>query len=149
MISTAKAGGTVTNYSNRFTVTGMTGTTAANIQKAVTALGGSTASPATINDVSNAAADPASAPAAVPAAGAYTVPYQLQKGLTRYAPMQPIPPTKITAKDAKPLFPTSDYILAKSRMAVPSIVTTLTLPQTFSVQSSVNSVRPICGIQTS
>jgi hypothetical protein len=45
MIGTAKEGGTITIYSSRFTLTGMTGAPSASIQKAITALGGSTTGP--------------------------------------------------------------------------------------------------------
>ena len=140
IISTAKEGGTVINYSDRFTVTGMTGTTTASIKNAVTALGGSTAGPATVNNVA-ANANP-SAVASAPAVGgaAYNVPYNQQQGLTRYAPMQGVPPTKITQKKATPLYPTSAFKIAKNWLPQPSIVTTLTEPQTFSVHSHQNTV---------
>ena len=139
MISTAKEGGTVINYSDRFTITGMTGSTTAAIKSAVTALGGSTAGPATVNDV---VAGGGAAPAvSVPAGGAgYNVPYAKQQGTIRYAPMQSIPPTKITQKNASPLFPTSAFTIAKQMLPIPSIVTTLTEPQTFSVKSHPNQV---------
>lgn len=141
MISTAKEGGTVTNYSNRFTVTGLTGVTPATYQQAVTALAGSTAGPATENAVSNAAQAPAAGGAAAGAGAAgFNVPFNQQEGLTRYAPMQGVPPTKITAKNPTPLFPTSAFEIAKTWVAHPSQVTTLTESQTFSVQSKENTV---------
>jgi hypothetical protein len=49
MIATAKEGGTVTIYSSRFTLTGMTGAPDASIQKAITALGGSKSGPPGVN----------------------------------------------------------------------------------------------------
>lgn len=87
----------------------------------------------------NAAAAPAGG-AATPAASMYNIPYNLQSGLTKYAPMQPVPPTKITQNQATPLFPTSSYSVATTWLARPSIVTTMTLPQTFSVSSVENTV---------
>lgn len=51
MVSTAEAGGTVTNYSPRFSITGLTGSTPLEYKHAVEALDGSTAGPDTVNDV--------------------------------------------------------------------------------------------------
>ena len=134
MISNAKEGGTITNFSDRFTITGMTGSVTAQVRSAVSALGGSAQGPPAINALA------ADAPAAVPAAGAFGIPYNQQEGATRYAPMQGVPPTKITKKDMRPLFPTSAYTVAKTWLPKPSIVTTLTDLQTFSVQSHENTV---------
>ena len=139
MISTSTEGGNVINYSNRFTITGMTGTTPAAGVAAVTALNGATAGPATVNSVSNNA-DAAAGTTAVADAGVYATPYNLQSGLTKYAPMQPVPPTKITAKNVTPLFPTSAVTVATTWLPLPSIVTTMTLSQTFSVSSMENTV---------
>src|SRR5665213_310756 len=91
MLSVATAGGTVWNYSDRFTLTGMTGTFSATVAAAVLAVSG-TAGPDTVNNVVAAGAAAGTA-----AAGAWGTPYNLQTGLTKYAPMQPVPPTAITA----------------------------------------------------
>ncbi|KXL44687.1 hypothetical protein M433DRAFT_162285 [Acidomyces richmondensis BFW] len=138
MISVAKEGGTIINYSDRFTLTGMTGTTPAVYEEAVTALGGSTAGPATVNDVANAAAPAADSTAAQ--GNEFTIPYNLQTGLIKYAPMQPIPPTQITAKTPTPLYPTSAYTIATTYMPLPSITLTVTQSQTFSVSSIENTI---------
>jgi hypothetical protein len=132
MISTAAAGGTVTNYSNRFTLTGMTGTFSAAVTADLLTVSGTTGPP-TANDVTGgtAAVDE----------GVWGTPYSLQTGLTRYAPMQPVPPTAITATNTAPLYPTSSVVLASTYLATPSIVTTLTQPQTFVVSSHANTVR--------
>jgi hypothetical protein len=135
--SVASEGGTVINYSSRFTLTGMTGTTPAAAAEAVTALGGATAGPATVNNVNTNAGAGAAAGAAQ-----FTVPYGLQTGLTKYAPMQSVPPTKITANQYKPLYPTSAYTIATTWMPHPSIQTTLTASQTYSVSSMENTVCP-------
>ena len=143
MISTAKNGGTVINYSSRFTITGMTGTTTASIQKAVTALGGATAGPPTVNDVAAGGNNaPAPAPAPVPAAGAgiWGIPYGQQTGLTKYAPMQGVPPTQITQKSPTPKYPTSAFTIATAFLPKASIVTTLTEIFTFKVKSHANTV---------
>ncbi|KAK5166854.1 Cell wall synthesis protein kre9 precursor [Saxophila tyrrhenica] len=142
MIATAKTG-TVTANSGRFSLTGMTGSPqSAAIRKAVSALGSSNASPPDVNGVAGAA-PVASVPAAVPAPadGAFDVAYTMQTGLTRYAPMQGVPPTKITVKDFKPLFPTSAYTVATTWLARPTIVTTVTESQTFTRKQSVNQAK--------
>jgi len=135
MISVATAGGTVTNYSNRFTLTGMTGTFSQTVTDGLTSVTG-TSGPDTVNDVTGAAAGTAAA-----AEGVWGTPYNLQTGLTKYAPMQPVPPTAITATNTSPLWPTSSVVLASTYLPIPSVVTTLTQPQTFSVPSHANTVR--------
>ncbi|KAF4552856.1 putative cell wall synthesis protein KRE9 [Elsinoe fawcettii] len=142
MVSTSASGGQLINYSSRFTLTGMTGTFPAAVQAGITAAAGSSAGPATEDQLSNNVG-----------AGAgdsgNQVPYSLQSGLTRYAPMQPVPPTKITQKTWTPLFPTSAFTVATTYLPVPSIVTTVTAKQTFSVSSIENTAaaasQPVVG----
>ncbi|KAK5133792.1 hypothetical protein LTR08_007221 [Meristemomyces frigidus] len=138
MVSTSSDGGTVINYSSRFSMPGMTGTTPAANADAVTALDGATAGPDTVNDVSNAATTAGTA-----AGGDYAIPYNLQTGLTKYAPMQPVPPTKITQKSFTPLYPTSAVSIATTWLPIASMVTTMTLSQTFSVSSMENTATPV------
>lgn len=134
MISVATGGGQVINYSNRFSISGMTGTAAATYKDAVP---GGTDGP----DGEDNAANNADSGAATSAAGTGDgVPYPLQTGLTKYAPMQPIPPTKITKKQYSPLYPTSAVTIATTWLPTPSIVTTVTASQTFSVSSMENTV---------
>ena len=133
MISVATAGGTVTNYSNRFTLTGMTGTFSQTVKTGLLTIPGTTG-PATVNNVVAAAGG------AAVADGVWGTPYNLQTGLTKYAPMQPVPPTAITATDTSPLWPTSSVVLASTFLPIPSVLTTLTQPQTFSVASHANTV---------
>jgi hypothetical protein len=135
--STAKTGGTITNYSDRFTLTGMTGSFSAAVLAANQNVVG-TAGPPSVNQV--AAANPgAGGPVDQ---GAWGTPYNLQVGPTRYAPMQPVPPTKITQTKTAPLWPTSSVPIATTFLPrVESIIqTTITQPQTFSVQSRANTV---------
>ena len=87
----------------------------------------------TVKDPANAADDVAD--------DAYDVEYTMQTGATRYAPMQPVPPTKITAKTAKRQYPTSSVEIAKSKLPIPSVQTTLTQSQTHKVSSMKNTVR--------
>lgn len=128
----ATDGGTMIDWSDRFSISGLTGTNPADIVTAVTALAGVTAGPAPINQMGGGAAG---------GAAQWAIPYNLQSGLTKWAPMQPIPPTKITAKSATPLFPTSAFTIATTWVAHPTIVTTVTQSQTFSVSSYENQVR--------
>ena len=140
MISTSATGaGTVINFSNRFSVTGMTGTWSSTAAEADFKTISGTAGPATVNTISN---NPAAAPG-VPAAaqgGSYTVSYQFQTGLTKFAPMQPKPGSTITAKNTAPLYPASPYTVATTFLPVPSQVTTLTQSATYSASSMENTV---------
>jgi hypothetical protein len=133
VISVATQGGTVTTYSDRFTITGMTGATDPTIKAAITAAG--TAVPASVDATANNAAAAAGDPNANSG-----VPYAEQTGLIRYAPMQGVPPTKITKKDTKPLYPTSSYKIAVSFLPTPSQTKTVTASQTFSADSMENTV---------
>jgi len=133
MISVPKEGGTVTNYSPRFSLSGMTGTFPANVLAGAKAVTG-TDGPPTVNQVANNA-NPASA-----AASDYAVPYTMQTGLTKFAPMQPVPPSKITKKNPTPQYPTSAVSLASTFLPTPKQVTTMTMSQTFSVSSMENTV---------
>ncbi|PMD40742.1 hypothetical protein L207DRAFT_554394 [Hyaloscypha variabilis F] len=135
MISVATAGGTVTNYSNRFTLTGMTGTFSQTVTTGLLTVSGTTG-PDTVNNVVTAGA--AAGTIAV-GDGLWGTPYTLQTGLTKYAPMQPVPPTAITATNTSPLWPTSSVVLASTYLPIPSVLTTLTQPQTFSVASHANT----------
>jgi len=130
----------VINYSDRFSLSGMTGSFPPNIKtgiKGVTGTGG----PATQNNINpNAAA----VPAAGKAGGPYAVTYTAQTGLTKYAPMQGKPGTKITANKPTPQYPTSSVKIAKTFLPTPSQVTTMTVSATYSVSSRENTVR-VCG----
>jgi hypothetical protein len=136
MISTATAGGTVTNFSDRFTLTGMTGVFSAAVTTALAQVSGTTG-PATINNV----AVPAAGGGGAAEGGVFGTPYNLQTGLTRYAPMQPVPPTSITATNTSPLWPTSSVVLASTYLPIPSVQTTITQANTFVVSSHANTVR--------
>ena len=136
MISVATAGGTITNYSDRFSLTGMTGTFSAAVTAALATVSGTTG-PATDNQVAAPAA--ASASEAV-GDGVYGTPYSLQTDPTRYAPMQPVPPTSITATNTSPLYPTSSVALASEALPAATVVTTVTQAQTFVVSSHANTV---------
>jgi hypothetical protein len=133
----AAGGGQVINYSDRFTLSAMTGTFAPDILAAIQA------SPGTKGPVGGAAAPPPPPPAAgaPPGGDAFAVPYNLQTGLTRYAPMQPLPPKTITATNTSPLWPTSSVPVAVTFLPIPTIQTTITQPLTYAFTSHANTVR--------
>lgn len=138
MISST-TGGTVVNYSDRFSLSGMTGTFPPAVQAGLKGLTG-TSGPKTENNVDKNA-DPAGG--AGKAGGPYSVTYTAQTGLTKYAPMQGKPGTKITAKNPKPQYPTSSVKIAKTMLPTPSVVTTMTVSATYSASSVENQVRNI------
>ena len=98
-----------------------------------------TAAPASVNAIAAAAAAPAAEIPDNPTM--YTVPFMAQTGIWRYAPMQPVPPTKIVATNTKPLFPTSAFTIATTFLPNPTVLKTTTQAQTFVVTSRANTVR--------
>ncbi|EDU44313.1 beta-16-glucan boisynthesis protein [Pyrenophora tritici-repentis] len=139
MIAVAKTGGQLIAYSDRFSYSGMTGKNILNPVVKDAALA--------VKDTKGPAAEDTTAKddtAATDTANddLYNVEYTMQTGPTRYAPMQPVPPTKITATNTKPLYPTSSVQIAKTRLPIPSQQTTLTASQTYSVSSVENTVAP-------
>lgn len=139
MIAVGKTGGQLITYSDRFAYSGMTGVFPANVETAIKGLKGTTG-PASVDTT----VDPADPAAAAPVSGDFNMEYTMQTGPTRYAPMQPIPPKTITAKNTEPLYPTSSVEIAKTRLPIPKIQTTLTQSQTFSVESKANTVSSPC-----
>ncbi|KAL2399804.1 hypothetical protein ABEF93_001181 [Exophiala dermatitidis] len=134
----AATGGTVINYSDRFSLKSMTGTFPAAVTTALKSVTG-TAGPADVNNIKAAAAadDDDDDVDTVPTNGAseYKVPYTLQTGSIRYAPMPPLAKTKITAKKASAQWPTSAYTVYKTIAGAPNAATTHTETQTFSTHS--------------
>ncbi|KAH0536993.1 hypothetical protein FGG08_006165 [Glutinoglossum americanum] len=130
MVSVA-AGGTVINYSSRFSLTGMTGTFPPDVVTGLKSVSG-TDGPPTDNQVAGSA----------PGDGPFAVPYTMQTGPTRYAPMQPQPGTSITAKKVTPLWPTSAVTFAKTFLPQPTIQTTLTQNPTYGLPSIENDASP-------
>ncbi|KAK9241094.1 cell wall synthesis protein KRE9/KNH1-domain-containing protein [Lipomyces kononenkoae] len=126
MTSILTAGGYVINYSDRFNLTGMTGTTeyvyVAN-----------TAGPARYY-----------APSAPSASNAFTVSYQDQAGWpTKYAPMQTQPGTTVTASTASRQYPTSAIsAIFTTNTLQPYAVTTTTNPWNYPWTSVINDVSP-------
>lgn len=132
------------NYSDRFSLSGMTGTFPPDVQAGIKDIKG-TSGPKTENSIdTNAAA----VPAAGKGGGPYAVTYTAQTGLTKYAPMQGKPGTKITAKNPTPQYPTSSVNIAKTILPTPSQVTTMTVSATYSASSRENTVSPAQHVHT-
>lgn len=137
MQAVGRTGGQLVTYSNRFSYSGMKGAFSDIVKKGVSDISGTTGPKGTDTTVKPGAANPAA-----PADGDYDVEYTMQTGLTRFAPMQPVPSKKITATgNPPPLYPTSNVVIAKTRLPIPSVQTTITQSQTYSVSSRVNTVR--------
>lgn len=130
LYSVATTGYTI-HYSNRFTLSGMTGTLKASS-------GGDTTSP----DDTVAVTDGSTAGAAVTGSAAlasFSVTYTLQTGLTRYAPMQMQPGTKVTHKlSATRRFPTSSVSYFTTFTRQPLQKTTTTLSWSYTIAQGPN-----------
>ncbi|MCJ1348740.1 hypothetical protein MMC31_006973 [Peltigera leucophlebia] len=130
----ATTGGTVTNYSPRFSISGMTGTFPANVLAGVKKVKG-TAGPPTESNV----VDPDSG-SSTPEDSVYAVPFASQSGKILYAPMQGRPGSKITMKTVSPRYQTSSVQIATTFLPPPKQTTTFTKSLTISVESQENLV---------
>jgi len=137
MIATAKTGGTLTVYSPRFSYSGTKGTFPPDVLKGLKTVKGTDGPPSVDGTVKGATS------AAAPDAELFDVEYPMQTGATRYAPMQPVPGTKVTKKGAIPQYPTSSFDIAKSHLPIPTIATTVTQSQTHKASSIANTVRSV------
>ncbi|KAL2811179.1 hypothetical protein BJX63DRAFT_287209 [Aspergillus granulosus] len=72
----------------------------------------------------------------------YTVPYPLQTGPTRYAPMAKKPGTAIPTTSPTPQFPASPYKVATTYLEPGTVETTLTASETVSVTMMRNTAAP-------
>ncbi|ODQ77283.1 hypothetical protein BABINDRAFT_163561 [Babjeviella inositovora NRRL Y-12698] len=123
----ASAGSTI-QYTNRFTLTGMTGSKVASgsgspPQGQISLVTGGTAA-ASINPAS------------------FSVPYTLQTGSTRYAPMQLQPGTSITVTTWSRRFPTSAVTYFTTKMASPVVYSTVTPGWSYTINSQPNYASP-------
>ncbi|KAJ8608856.1 hypothetical protein MRB53_039442 [Persea americana] len=138
MVSTSPSG-QIINYSDRFTLVGMTGAFPASISAALSSMSPTDLSgPLGTNDDA-----PGTSSSTSTYIASYDIPYNLQDGQTRYAPMQPIPGTRITARSASMQWPTSFAVIAKTWLPAASVVTTLTQVQTASRSSRENTVSAV------
>ncbi|KAL3456334.1 hypothetical protein BJX64DRAFT_281452 [Aspergillus heterothallicus] len=72
----------------------------------------------------------------------YKVPYSLQTGPTRYAPMAKKPGTAIPTTSPAPQFPASPYKIATAYLEPGTVETTLTASETVSVTMMENTATP-------
>lgn len=74
----------------------------------------------------------------------FTVPYTMQTGKTRYAPMQSQPGSTVTMTTWSRQFPTSSVLYALTFLLIPSILTTITPGWSYTMKSAPNwaSVAP-------
>jgi hypothetical protein len=131
MTSVKADGGSVINYSNRFTLTGMTGAFTTDVTTALGTVTGTTGPPRQLI---------AAAGGAQAAGNEYGIPYNQQTGLTKYAPMQPLPPHTITQQNTSPLWPTSSVSIATTFLPIPIVQTTITQGATWVFTSHQNTV---------
>lgn len=143
-IVSATTGGTITNYSPRFSISGMTGTFSASVLAGLKKVKG-TAGPPTENNV----VDPGPS-SGTPEDSIYDVPFPSQSDKIMYAPMQGRPGSKITAKTVSPRYQTSSVQIATTYLAPPRQTTTFTKSLTISVESQENLVfYPVLATSTS
>ena len=74
------------------------------------------------------------------AVGAYTIPYALQTGATRYAPMAKRPGSTIPPGKPTPQNPTSSYSIATTYLGPPLVENTKSASRTDTVSSIENTV---------
>ncbi|KAL4916895.1 hypothetical protein BDW62DRAFT_92623 [Aspergillus aurantiobrunneus] len=72
----------------------------------------------------------------------YTVPYPLQTGPTRYAPVAKKAGTAVAKTSPTPQFPASPYVIATEYMKPGTVETTLTASETLSVTMMENTAAP-------
>jgi hypothetical protein len=132
MTSVKADGGSVINYSSRFTLTGMTGTFTPDVVTALASVSGTTGPPTQLIAAAGGAQ--------VASGDEYGIPYNQQTGLTKYAPMQPLPPHTITQQNTSPLWPTSSVSIATTFLPIPSVQTTITQGATWVFSSHQNTV---------
>ncbi|VVT55016.1 uncharacterized protein SAPINGB_P004377 [Magnusiomyces paraingens] len=129
----ASNGGYTIHYSNRFTISGMTGS--------LTATAGDSTSPP--NDEISYSTTTAATDSMLDPDTAYTIPYTMQTGIYRYAPMQRQPVSKVTMKlSASRRYPTTSVSLFTTWTLQPDAVTTTTASITYSTTQAVNWATP-------
>lgn len=125
-----KDGSNTIHYSNRFQLTGMTG------PKTITATA--------TGDVPGAATSAKNGGGTKVPLASFTVPYTLQTGSWRYAPMQTQPASTITATTWSRRFPTSAVTYYTSLSPSPNVQSTITPGWNYTAISAINwaSVAP-------
>ncbi|GKZ22818.1 hypothetical protein AbraIFM66951_006612 [Aspergillus brasiliensis] len=127
----------VVNYSDRFTLTNMTGSFSPTIMNGIySALYSTDPSPPGHEDENHEELRKRQV------AGPYTIPYQLQTGPTRYAPMAKKPGSTIPAGTPTPQYPASAYSIATTYLPQATVQVTLSASETYSVISIENTASP-------
>lgn len=72
----------------------------------------------------------------------FSVPYYLQNGLAKFAPMQLQPPTKVTKKTWSMVHPTSSFTYYKTKKRRPEQLTTVTPGWSYGLPSEWNEATP-------
>ncbi|KAL1967777.1 hypothetical protein VTN77DRAFT_2466 [Rasamsonia byssochlamydoides] len=145
MVSYDESGSSVVNYSPRFSLLQMTGTFSDRVKNGLLSLSRASETEALEDneELRKRQVQDTTTTTTTDIEGMFTVPYQDQlTGLTKYAPMAKQPGTTITAKTPVRQFPTSAYIIATTFLPEPTVQTTITAPQTFSVSSIENTASP-------
>ncbi|OJK03339.1 hypothetical protein ASPACDRAFT_22964 [Aspergillus aculeatus ATCC 16872] len=134
------AGASVINVSEQFTITNMTSPVSTSVLHSL---------PPTINDsaLSDCEMSRHHEPRKRQVEEAFTVPYQLQIGPTRYAPMAKKPASTIPAKLPTPQFPASAYTIATTYLPPATVQVTLSASVTYSVASIENTASPAPHLQ--
>ncbi|KAL8749997.1 MAG: hypothetical protein Q9184_006594, partial [Pyrenodesmia sp. 2 TL-2023] len=140
ILSVGAKGEQVTNFSDRFTISGMTGVFPPDIQAAVEGVSGTDGPSSTAQNAPEVGAGVAE--------GVYAIPYAEQTGLIKYAPMRSAPPTKITAQKASPRYPTSKVSIATTFLPTPKQTTTMTASQTVNTIQSKAFQAPAASMPT-
>ncbi|PYH41875.1 putative beta-1,6-glucan biosynthesis protein (Knh1) [Aspergillus saccharolyticus JOP 1030-1] len=125
----------VINFSGRFSIVDMTGPMSTSIWQSLPSTNGSSPLP-------NGGPFQHEELRKRQVEDAFTVPYQLQTGPTRYAPMAKKPATTIPAKSPIPQFPASAYTIATTYLPPATVQITLSASVTYSVASFENTASP-------
>lgn len=126
-------GTSVVNYSNRFSLSNMTGSFPSRVKNGIHS----------IQDAHGPTPREGHEHERLQkrqTAGEYTVFYAYQTGPTRYAPMAKKPGNTIPPGKPTPQNPTSPYTIATTYMPAPTVETTVSADLTYSVSSIENTV---------
>ncbi|GAQ47225.1 beta-1,6-glucan boisynthesis protein [Aspergillus niger] len=127
----------VVNYSDRFTLTNMTGSFSPTVLNGLhSAMHPTDSFPSSLEDDNHEELRKRQV------AGPFTIPYQLQTGPTRYAPMAKKPGSTIPPGTPTPQYPTSAYSVATTYLPQATVQMTLSASETYSVVSIENTASP-------
>ncbi|PYI09088.1 beta-1,6-glucan biosynthesis protein [Aspergillus sclerotiicarbonarius CBS 121057] len=125
----------VVNYSDRFTLTNMTGSFSPLIVHGIHSAIHASGSPVNEGEEHEELRKRQMV-------GSYTIPYPLQTGPTRYAPMAKKPGSTIPAGSPTPQFSASPYTIATTYLPAATVQVTLSASETYSVVSIENTASP-------